>query len=488
MGQQQKQASRYLILGLGQSGTATARWCVRQGWPVRLADTRAELAANQALLTEFGQLPEAQVQWALGANALSAEVLDDIDTLVLSPGLSPNAPELSALLALAQEKGIHCTNELNLFTDVLSVAADTQGYTPQIIAITGTNGKTTVATMVAHMLKAYGEQVQLAGNISPSFLEAWMQRVEQEQLPAVWVLECSSFQLHWLASFAPDVATVLNIEQDHLDWHGSAEAYLTDKLRLLQQAKQIVINQDDAVIAKQAALLDKPNWTFALARPTQVAALGICDQIQAFDMLCLRNEQDQFFNLLPVRSLKVLGQHNVQNALAACALLGAAGWPVHEMAGALMDYQGEPYRCEWVRMIGDVQFINDSKGTNVGASIAAIEGIEGQKILVAGGLAKGQDFEPLAQAIQAREVKHTVLYGADAKLIAQALSAHGLPYTVVDTLQAAVPLAFKQAANGGVVLFSPACASMDQFENYLKRGRAFVDAVSDLALTQGEVL
>lgn len=486
---QQKQTSQYLILGLGQSGAATARWCVRQGWSVRLADTRLQFPGQAALRTALQQSSAARVQWALGDAALSPEVLEGIDVLVLSPGLSPLEPKVSALLELAEAKGIHCTNELNLFVQALASAAHEHNYTPQLIAITGTNGKTTVATMVAHMLTDYGEQVQLAGNISPSFLEAWMRILDRGDYPAVWVLECSSFQLHWLQSFAPDVATVLNIDQDHLDWHGSAQAYLQDKLRLLQQAKRIVTNAAEPELLRYGQALGKPGWTFSMSAPTQAAAVGICQQQgQAFDMFCLRNEQNQFSHLLPVRSLKVLGAHNVQNALAALALLGAAGWPVHEMAGALMDYQGEPYRCAWVRTVGAVQFINDSKGTNVGATVAAIEGMQGPKVLIAGGLAKGQDFAPLTLAVRAGQVRHCVLYGADAPLIAQALTEQGLPHTVVQTLQQAVPLAFELTGSADVVLFSPACASMDQFDSYMQRGQAFVDAVAELALDQGEVL
>lgn len=487
MGQQPKQTSRYLILGLGQSGAATARWCVRQGWPVRLADTRTDFAARQALEEEFSSAQPGQVEWVLGAQALSTKVLEGVGSLVLSPGLSPHQSGLAELIAAAQTQGIHCTNELELFAQALANASAEQGYRPQTIAITGTNGKTTVANMVAHMLKDYGEQVQLAGNISPSFLEAWMQVLDKQRYPAVWVLECSSFQLHWLQSFTPDVATVLNMDQDHLDWHGSAEAYRQDKLRLLQAARRVVINADDPEVAAYGAALDKSGWIFGLQAPSRPGSLGICHQVQAFDMFCLRNEHNQFFNLLPVRSLKVLGRHNVQNALAALALLGAAGWPVYEMAGALMDYQGEAYRCEWVRVVADVQYINDSKGTNVGATIAAINGIEGPKILIAGGLAKGQDFAPLARAIQQAKIRHSILYGADAEVIAQALAAYDVPCTRVDTLAQAVFLAHERARTGDVVLFSPACASMDQFENYLARGKAFVDAVAELALEKGEI-
>ncbi|HLS17531.1 MAG TPA: UDP-N-acetylmuramoyl-L-alanine--D-glutamate ligase [Paenalcaligenes sp.] len=477
-------SQRILVLGLGHSGAAAAYWCAHQGWSVRLADTRP----TPPDIDELRQaLSEADAQWVLGSEALDEAVLQGVCTLVLSPGLSPHEPRLKALLEKAEEQGIECINELTLFARALAQAAQQRDYHPQLIAITGTNGKTTVATMVAHLLREHEISVQLAGNISPSCMSAWLAAQQTGLWPEVWVLECSSFQLHSMQDLHPDVATVLNISQDHLDWHVSASDYQNDKMRLLQQAKRVVYHRDDPIVCRAAQALSQPQWSFGRQQPEQERQLGIFVDAQDRRWLAVCDAAGQYTQLLPCGSLSVLGEHNESNALAALALLAALDWPIRQMAEALSRYRGEPHRCEWVRDVRDVRFINDSKGTNVGATVAAIQGIEAPKILIAGGLGKGQDFTPLAEAIRAGDVRHTVLYGADAARIAQTLRECDLPHSMVAQLDSAVEQAFGFASARDVVLFSPACASMDQFENYQARGRAFVDAVSELALDLGEV-
>lgn len=478
-------SQRILVLGLGHSGAAAAYWCAHQGWSLRLADTRLMPPGIEELRQA---LSEQDVQWVLGAQAIEEAVLDGVRTLVLSPGLSPHEPQLAALLKQAQARGIECINELTLFARVLNQAAEQQDYRPQLIAITGTNGKTTVATMVAHMLREHEVSVQLAGNISPSCMSAWLAAEQTGQWPDVWVLECSSFQLHSMQELRADVATVLNISQDHLDWHVSAHDYKDDKKRLLQHAERIVYNRDDATVYALAQEFDSPQWSFGRSQPEEDRQLGLFVDVQERRWLAMRDSMGQYAQLLPCGSLPLVGEHNENNTLAALALLAALDWPVAQMVESLRRYRGEAHRCEWVQTIDGVSFINDSKGTNVGATVAAIQGIDAPKVLIVGGLGKGQDFTPLAEAIQTGAVRHTILYGADAPRIAQTLRTYELPHSLVAQLSWAVEQAFSFAENKDVVLFSPACASMDQFENYQVRGQAFIDAVRGIALDAGEVL
>lgn len=476
---------RYLILGLGQSGAAAARWCARQGHALRLADTRCHPPQLEALRAE---LADAKPQWVLGPEALNPAVLDQVDALVVSPGLAPTDPALAKLLAEAEVQGVECLNELTLFARALQHAERSRGYRPQVAAITGTNGKTTVACMVAHLLAAQSVQAQLAGNISPALLDAWLQCEQQQRWPEVWVVECSSFQLHGQQDFQPQVGALLNISQDHLDWHGSMTAYQAAKQRLLMQSSRVVINAQDPVVLELAQqVATEQRWLFATETPHTAQMMGLCDE-QTLPVLCWADAQGQRHQLAPANILSMPGAHQVQNALAALAIIAALDRPVADCVGALADFQGAPHRCAFVRRLRDINFINDSKGTNVGATVAALTGLPGAKVVIAGGLGKGQNFYPLAAAAAQGQVQHWVLFGADAPAIAQVLAQQGLAYTQVAHLQAAVQTAFKLAAPDQTVLFSPACASMDQFKNYEARGQAFVEAVEELALELGEVL
>src|SRR5690625_3342723 len=313
---------RYLILGLGQSGAAAARWCARQGHALRLADTRCHPPQLEALQAE---LADAKPQWVLGPEALNPAVLDQVDALVVSPGLAPTDPALAKLLAEAEVQGVECLNELTLFARALQHAERSRGYRPQVAAITGTNGKTTVACMVAHLLAAQSVQAQLAGNISPALLDAWLQCEQQQRWPEVWVVECSSFQLHGQQDFQPQVGALLNISQDHLDWHGSMAAYQAAKQRLLAQSQLTVTNADDSTVqVLTPAGGEGTNWQFSMAAPKFSRCLGICTDA-ALESFCLLDEQGQRQLLAPTQSLPLMGAHQKQNALAALAILAALG-------------------------------------------------------------------------------------------------------------------------------------------------------------------
>lgn len=498
-----------LILGLGETGVAAARWCAARGARLRVADTRTRPPGMQALL-EHPATRDAEFRF--GPDALAVDVLDGVATLVLSPGLSPLGEPVQSLVTTAMERGIEVVGEIELFARALNDLAN-QGYTPKVLAVTGTNGKTTVTAMTRQLAQASGFTVMAAGNIGPAALAALDTAIESDTLPDVWVLELSSFQLATTRSLNAHAATVLNVSQDHIDWHGSFPAYIDAKAALLKQAEIRIINRDDAVVRSmvsdvQAAAIR----SFGSDTPVLDGDLGL-DGSQGMDWLCAAVSGDDSMGdapaprrrssaavaaeaairapglptrLMPVDALRVRGRHNALNAQAAMILVRTlgAGWAA--MLHALRDYCGEPHRMEFVRTVAGVDFINDSKGTNVGASVAALEGLRQQVILIAGGLAKGQDFAPLATAAADR-VRAAILLGQDAAAVAAALDTTGVPLDIVASMEEAVTRAFKLARPGDAVLLSPACASMDMFQNYGHRGQCFVDAVTELALDQGEV-
>lgn len=493
-----------LILGLGETGLASALWCAQHGAALRVVDTRAApggLAALQAALDP------ARVDYRLGPDALTPDALQDVHTIVISPGLSPEQQPVQGFLKQALAAGIEVIGEIELFARALADMANA-GYTPQLAAITGTNGKTTVTAMLRQLVEASGRTAVAAGNISPAALAALRQALLEQQLPDVWVLELSSFQLVTTASLKPDAAVVLNVTQDHLDWHGSFEAYSAAKARLLQMADVAVVNRDDATVLAMVDGLDNTQVrSFGQDQPCFQGDLGL-DNSQ--DMVWLlaaeavdfdvpeaprkrgkplapaRRDVGRLSRLMPADVLRVRGRHNVLNALAALTLGRALdlGWAT--MLPALRDYAGEPHRTEFVRSIAGVDFVNDSKGTNVGATVAALQGAEQPVVLIAGGLAKGQDFGPLAIAVQAH-ARAVVLIGQDAAVLAAALKDSQVPVLLAATLGAAVAQAFSQASPGDMVLLSPACASMDMFDSYVHRGICYVDEVQELALNHGEV-
>lgn len=498
-------SDRVLILGVGETGAAAARWCARQGLALRVADTRATPPGMDALRAD---LADADAQYVLGDGAFTADLIAGVTQVVLSPGLVPTDAPVKDVLDAAQAADVEVVGEIELFARALAQLATTQDYTPHVLAVTGTNGKTTVTALTRHMVVSSGMTAVAAGNIGPAALTALMTALDTEGLPQVWVIELSSFQLETTNSLTPDAAVVLNVTQDHLDWHGSETAYAAAKSRIYTNARIRIANRDDArVMSMVGETQALPVRTFGRDVPQLVGDLGL-ETGAGVAWLCAAQSQGldedapppkrkknapepvreagRLSRLMPVDALRLRGSHNACNVLAALALARTLNLGWGPLLRAARDYEGEPHRTTFVRSIAGVDFINDSKGTNVGASVAALEGMGQPVVLIAGGLGKGQDFAPLAQAV-AHHARAVVLIGQDADLIAGALGEAALPVERADSLDDAVSRALALAEPGDAVVLSPACASMDMFRNYGHRGDAFVDAVQSLALDRGEV-
>ncbi|NLC35776.1 MAG: UDP-N-acetylmuramoyl-L-alanine--D-glutamate ligase [Alcaligenaceae bacterium] len=497
-----RQAGLTLVLGLGETGLAAVRWCLRHGVALRIADTREAPAGLEALLDQAAGRPDIR----LGSEALAATVLQGVTRVVLSPGLCPSDEPLAAFLAQARAQGTEIIGEIELFALALADLAQ-QGYQPKVLAVTGTNGKTTVTALARRLAEASGLQAVAAGNISPPALTALMEALDNDALPDLWVLELSSFQLESTHSLRSDAAVVLNLSQDHLDWHGSMQAYAAAKARLLAGAQVRIVNRDDALVMAMVEGLQLPEVrSFGRGQPEYEGDLGLEENhgIEWLSVVPLTEAEPMSAaarrklketparptgaaqRLMPVEALRLRGRHNALNALAALALVQAVGSGLAPMLHALREYGGEPHRCEFLRSVAGVDFVNDSKGTNVGATVAALEGMGRPVVLIAGGLGKGQDFSPLAQAVK-RHAKAVVLIGQDAPLIRAALGEVFAAVSEAATMEEAVTAAMAQAAEGDVVLLSPACASMDMFQNYMQRGHRFAGAVDELAMDRGEV-
>ena len=493
-----------LILGLGETGLAAAQWCGRLGARLRVLDTRAEPKGLQVLQQA---LEADKVDYRLGPDVLVETALEDVHTIVLSPGLSPLQSPVSDFLALAAQRNIEVIGEIELFARALSDLAE-QGYQPKVLAITGTNGKTTVTAMTRQLVQASGLKAQVAGNISPAALAALSDALANNDLPDVWVLELSSFQLESIHTLKPDAAVVLNVTQDHLDWHGGMQAYAAAKARLLSMSQIAIVNRDDPlVMAMVPDIKGLSIRSFGSDMPVYQGDLGlesshdmlwlVASEATDFDLPVAPSKrkkaaaeplrpEGRHARLVPADALRIRGRHNALNALAALGLARCLdlGWAA--MLHALGDYAGETHRTEFVRSIAGVDFINDSKGTNVGATVAALDGMGNPVVLIAGGQGKGQDFSPLARSVQ-EHARAVILIGQDAALIQQVLKATPVPVEQAASLEAAVVRGLELAQPGDAVLLSPACASLDMFRNYAHRGTAFVEAVQELALDRGEV-
>ena len=609
-----------LVLGLGESGLAIARWAGGRGARLRVADTRAAPPMLDTLRTE---LPQAQFV----GGALDVALLEGVTLVALSPGLSPTHSAAAPLVAEARSRGLPVWGEMEFFARALAQLGAERGYRPRVIGITGTNGKTTTTRLTGLLVEKSGAAgrggVAVAGNISPTALDTLRERLAADRLPDVWVLELSSFQLATCESLLCDAATVLNVTQDHLDWHGTMDEYAAAKARIFGRHTQRVLNRDDArVIAMQVAPppLDKkskakgeksaeaksadrtaraalkagrpaarassaideaetplaaapsspaviaPFWpwceaaaassgpapaadplaidlaapeeersvaeriaeaeriarekaergekpvpppvTFGAGAPTQADEYGL---VRDGGITWLAYTEDlsmghrrrkaagelpgidgQVFvhRLMPADALLIRGRHNALNALAALALARAIGCPLAPMLHALRSYRGEPHRVEPVATVEGVEFYDDSKGTNVGATVAALEGLgaEGKRLVVIlGGEGKGQDFAPLVAPLAAH-ARGVVLIGRDGPAIGALLAAVSYRVESAATLPAAVQVAMQMAHAGDIVLLSPACASLDMFRNYKHRAEVFIDAVRELASEKGAVL
>ncbi|MBI3382309.1 MAG: UDP-N-acetylmuramoyl-L-alanine--D-glutamate ligase [Aquabacterium sp.] len=605
-----------LILGLGDSGLAMARWCARCGSTVRVADTRANPPQAATLAAD---VPAATLH-----HGLDVGLLDGVNLVLKSPGLMPHAPDVSALLAKADELSIPVRGELSLFASALADLKADMAYAPKVVAITGTNGKTTTTSLTAKLIERAGLRVGLAGNIGPTLLDTLRVALEQEPrplseapaseltasdelaeaaavapdavldapvedvtitaaadealpedeptevdqpedaesehaepldtepveatlaedadaplielappppaaptfevLPQAWVLELSSFQLDGVSNFEPDAAVVLNITQDHLDWHGSMAAYAAAKARIFGKNGIMVINRDDPVVMDmvpppeviKSGVRGRPAKTvyrdvvyFGLDAPRRPGDFGLVNESgMAWLMRALetdptiklkKGEQAEIVlqRLMPADALRIRGRHNASNALAALALATAIGCPLAPMLHGLRDYRGEPHRVEHVATVGGIDAIDDSKGTNVGATVAALQGLgadmsPGKLVVILGGDGKGQDFAPLADPV-GRYARAVALIGRDAQAIEAALAdvltpgGEALPMQRHESLEAATRWSFEQARAGDAVLLSPACASLDMFRNYAHRAEVFIGTVQDLAHERGDI-
>ncbi|KVL17364.1 UDP-N-acetylmuramoyl-L-alanine--D-glutamate ligase [Burkholderia sp. MSMB1826] len=496
-----RQRPMVLVLGLGESGLAIARWCARHGCRLRIADTR-EAPPNLAALQAEG------IDAEFVGGAFTPALLDGgIELVGLSPGLSPLEPALAALVAAANERGIAVWGELEFFAQALR-ALGTSGYQPKVLAITGTNGKTTTTSLTGLLCQRSGKKVAVAGNISPAMLDRLASAIDDTALPDVWVLELSSFQLETARTFAPDAAAILNITQDHLDWHGSFDAYAQAKGRIFGATTTRVLNRDDAAVMKfapAAGAADAPRTvTFGLNEPTQDGDYGLSRDngiawlVEAVDRdapdeaaTTRRRKRDAAHTpdiaqkrLMPADALRIRGLHNAANALAAFALARAIDLPAAPLLHALREYRGEAHRVEVIATIDDVDYVDDSKGTNVGATVAALDGLAQKIVLIAGGDGKGQDFAPLVAPV-ARWCRAVMLIGRDAPAIRDTLAETGVPLADHATLEGAVRAAADLAEPGDAVLLSPACASLDMFRNYAHRAEVFRAAVDAIAIDKG---
>ena len=514
-----KTPSHFLILGLGESGVAMAKWCLRNGAKVCLADTRnPEKFSEQqkAWLAELEQAGLQDVQYGPLAN----DLLKEVDVIGISPGLSPIQEPIQSFLATAQESNVEVWSEIEFFARAIAAMALIQAeglpaYIPKVLAITGTNGKTTTTALTGQLCERAGKKVAVAGNISPAALDKLQQCLNEadqfSDMPDVWVLELSSFQLLFTSSLNATAATVLNITQDHLDWHGDMQSYANAKARIFGSDSICILNRDDSLVLDLLSEEEKLNRsvvTFGAGRPDEQGAFGIERDLRAggIDWLVWAEvdvnqepkpkrrrksvtpddeEELRLKRLIPADALKIRGRHNALNALAALALARSAGLPMSLLLHGLRDYEGEPHRVQSIGIVADVEYVDDSKGTNVGATVAALNGLANNESrkriwLIAGGDGKGQDFSPLREPAL-RFIKGAFLIGKDANLIADALG-NEVSCTISETLANAVHQAAHQAQSGDIVLLSPACASFDQFKDYIARADAFVSEVAELGM------
>ena len=486
-----------LILGLGSSGLAMARWCVGSGAQVIVVDTREKppgLAELQA------QCPQAQFQVV---DDFSQDLVQGqgIRAICRSPGLPPS--KITPVLGAARAVGLPVWGELDLFLMGLESLKVSQAYAPEILAITGTNGKTTVTALTGQLVERAGKTVAVAGNIGPTLLDTLTQHINTSSLPEVWVLELSSFQLDDVTGFMPTMGVVLNLTQDHLDWHGDMASYGAAKARIFgahsMDAPPMLLNRDDsAVLAMRPTLIKgKPqrrDVTFGSDLPQRPGDYGM-ETVGGMTWLVKALEADEtqkrrkgdgieihLQRFMPADALRIRGRHNALNALAALALASAAGCSLSAMLYGLREYQGEPHRVESVAIIDGVEYFDDSKGTNVGATVAALNGLGAERkiVVILGGEGKGQDFSALAQPV-ASHARAVLLIGRDAALIAHALQGCGVSVQHAANMEEAVTQAAQIARSGDAVLLSPACASFDMFSDYKHRAEAFVAAVKQLA-------
>jgi len=438
-----------LVVGLGASGVSALRYLASAGARLVVTDSRVHPAGIDALRSEFGD-----VEFRLGGFD-APRPLSRFAEAIVSPGVSLDEPFVRELI----EAGVAVIGDVELFARAANAP---------VIGITGSNGKSTVTTLVGHMANAAGMRVRVGGNLGTPALDLLADDAE------LYVLELSSFQLETTHTLQLRAATNLNLSQDHLDRHGSMEHYAAVKARIFNHCEIAVVNREDELVMRHA-----PNGaiTFGL---DELADYGLRAPSPASGgrstALWLVHKGEP---MLRLADLKIQGLHNAANALAALALADAAGISRAASLQALVEFRGLPHRCAYVAEVGGVTWLDDSKGTNVGATLAALHGLAGPIVWLGGGQGKGQDFAPLAKLL-ADKGRAAVLFGADAAAIERAIYG-ALPVYREADLAAAVKRAHRLAQPGDRVLLSPACASLDQFRNYVERGQRFVQAVGALA-------
>jgi UDP-N-acetylmuramoylalanine--D-glutamate ligase len=438
-----------LVLGLGDTGLSALRWLSDQGAKLTVADSR-DAPPNLALV----QVDMPQVTVHLGA--FRERAFADAELIVISPGVALSEPQVQAAIA----RGIPVVGDIELFALYRPKKA-------RVIAITGSNGKSTVTTLVGAMCQKAGLKTIVAGNIGVPVLDTLSM-----DTPDIYVLELSSFQLETTSSLHADAATVLNVSEDHLDRYPGMAEYAAAKARIFAGDGVQVLNRRNNW-SKQMALPERHVVYFGDDGPDAAHNYGL--RQTGRDIWLMQGDTD----LLNFAECRIAGLHNATNALAALALCRAIGLNRAPLLAALREFKGLPHRVEWVTEIKGITFFDDSKGTNVGATCAAIDGLPPKVVLIAGGDGKGQDFNPLQQHIR-RNARGVVLIGRDAPLIAAAIKAANVPLIGADNMQEAVQKAFSAAQPGDAVLLSPACASFDMFRNYIHRAEVFVSAVRQL--------
>ncbi|OZA23871.1 MAG: UDP-N-acetylmuramoyl-L-alanine--D-glutamate ligase [Hydrogenophilales bacterium 17-64-11] len=462
----QLSGKQVMVLGLGDTGLSCARWLAARGAVVSVADSR-KAPPHAARLAEW--LP----QVPLHTGAFEDARLQAAELLVVSPGV----PLADPAVARATAAGVEAVGDVELFARAIRAlnaqrAESSSSSGPmRVLAITGSNGKSTVTAMCGDMCRMAGLSTCVAGNIGLPVLDA-LYEIEQgfAAPPQIWVLELSSFQLETTSSLAADAATVLNLSEDHMDRYPDMEAYAAAKARIFSGDGVQVLNRDDA----RSLAMARPGRSvvsFGLDRCPRGEQFGLCE-----DELCLGGDM-----LMPLAALPVAGLHNAANALAALALTRALGLPMEALLRGLVHFKGLPHRVEKVMEIEGVTWYDDSKGTNVGATEAALYGMGRRRaVVILGGDGKGQDFGPLKAAVEAN-ARAVLLIGRDAPLIAAALAGSGIDSYKVESMADAVAQAHRLAQPGDAVLLSPACASFDMFRNYAHRAEVFIDAVKKLA-------
>ncbi|MET0061714.1 MAG: UDP-N-acetylmuramoyl-L-alanine--D-glutamate ligase [Candidatus Thiodiazotropha endolucinida] len=449
MTKQAANSAKTLIVGLGATGLSCARYLAAQGESLAVTDTRDNPPGLEALRKDYPDM-------AIFLGGFQAEVFHAASRLVVSPGIPLDEP----LIRAAKERHVEIIGDVELFARAVQAP---------VVAITGSNGKSTVTTLLGDMARMAGIRVAVGGNLGEPALDLLDDQVE------LYVLELSSFQLESTRSLEPQAAVVLNISADHMDRYRDLDEYAATKASLYSGSEIMVINRDDPIVAAMA-VPDATTVGFTLEAPTG-------DDFGLHELDGVKWLSEGHTPLMPVTELRIPGRHNIANALAALALGSAVGLPQNDMLAALRSFSGLPHRTQWICDKGEVRWYNDSKGTNVGATIAALQGLhpesgDSRSVLIAGGDCKDADFTPLAPVVE-ETARAVILIGKDASELESALAGR-VRTEHAASLETAVARAAELAQPGDRVLLSPACASFDMFRNFEARGEAFIQAVEAL--------